>query len=178
MKLLLHTCCAPCLIYPLNRLKKSGYEVTCFFFNPNIYPSLEYQDRRKALIEYSTHCDAQVFYPEYMPSEFSEAIIEHLSKPSRCEICWTIRLKRTANFARMNGFGAFSTTLLVSPYQDHEALKRIGYEIAAKEGVFFRYEDFRPGFRKAQAEAKSLGLYRQKYCGCKYSQEESGKGKS
>jgi len=89
-----------------------------------------------------------------------------------------MRLKKTAGFAKMNGFDAFSTTLLVSPYQDHEALKRIGHDIAEKEGVFFLYEDFRPGFNKAQAEAKSLRLYRQKYCGCKYSQEESKKGES
>lgn len=174
MKLLLHTCCAPCLIHPLSVFRKSGCEVTGFFFNPNIYPLPEYQDRRMALIDYSSRCDVQVFYPEYAPSEFFDAVTGHPSRPLRCETCWTIRLQKTAEFARMNGFNAFSTTLLVSPYQDQEALKRIGYEIEKKSGIFFRYEDFRPGFKKAQAEARSLGLYRQKYCGCRYSQEESG----
>ena len=169
MKLLLHTCCAPCAIYPVKKLKKDGLEVTGFFYNPNIYPLDEYRKRRRALVDFISTDNMEIIFPEYIQSEFLNVVKEKQEKPERCVMCWSLRLKKTAQVAKLNGFYAFSTTLLVSPYQDQELLKKIGNEISQEEGVFFHYEDFRPGFRKAHDEAKAKGIYCQKYCGCIYS---------
>ncbi|WP_461249056.1 epoxyqueuosine reductase QueH, partial [Treponema sp. R6D11] len=83
-----------------------------------------------------------------------------------------MRLEKTASFAKQEGFSAFSTTLLVSPHQDHEEIKRSGEEMAEKYGVEFFYSDFRPHFREGQAQARAAGFYMQKYCGCVFSEEE------
>jgi len=114
----------------------------------------------------------EVFYPEYRPAEFFQAINLREEAGQRCLICWSLRLEKTARLAREKGFDHFSTTLLVSPYQDHEALKAIGSSVSEEEGVAFYYEDFRPGFREAHNEARSKGIYCQKYCGCIYSEIE------
>jgi len=168
MKILLHTCCAPCLIYPLERLNEKWFEVTGFFYNPNIHPFNEYQKRRQAIENFIKAAKAEVTYPEYNPAEFFQAV--NLKETNgRCSICWSLRLGVTARYAKDNGFSHFSTTLLVSPYQDQEQLKKIGNEIGAKEGIEFYYEDFRPGFRKAHDIARSQNIYCQKYCGCIYS---------
>ena len=172
MKVLLHTCCAPCLIYPLERLKKGKFEVTGFFYNPNIFPQDEYQMRRQAVLDLSTTKSIEVIYPPYMPSEYSDRVLLKQDRPERCVICWRFRLQRTAREAKERGFPCFSTTLLVSPYQDQDALKRLGEEVAAQEGIAFYYEDFRPGFKKAHDAAKACGMYCQNYCGCMYSKAE------
>jgi len=169
MKLLLHTCCAPCLIYPLDRLKEKGFEVAGFFYNPNIHPLSEYNKRRQAVEYLNKTIDIEIIYPEYIPSEFFWAVNLKEEKPERCFICWSLRLKDTARAAKQNGFDLFSTTLLVSPYQDQDMLKKIGNDISKEEGIDFYYEDFRPGFRKAGEQAKSQGIYCQNYCGCIYS---------
>ncbi len=114
----------------------------------------------------------EIIFSEYIPSEFLTAVQEKKEKPERCSICWSLRLAKTAQLAKMNGFYAFSTTLLVSPYQDQELIKKIGDKISEEEGIFFHYEDFRPGFKKAYTEAKAKGIYCQNYCGCIYSQME------
>ncbi len=171
MKLLLHTCCAPCLIYPLERLNEKGFEVTGFFYNPNIHPFAEYQNRRRAIEDFIKPDNTAVIYPEYNPAEFFQAV--NLKETNgRCSICWALRLKITAKAAKERGFSHFSTTLLVSPYQNQELLKEIGNSIAGSEGVEFYYEDFRPGFRKAHDIARAKGVYCQKYCGCLYSELE------
>lgn len=172
MKLLLHTCCAPCLIYPLERLRQEGYEVSGFFYNPNIHPLLEYNKRRGAVEDLARQASLEVIYPQYCPSEYFQEVHLKEKDPGRCSLCWAFRLKATAQIARKNGFDAFSTTLLVSPYQDQEKLKKIGVAVSQEEAVDFYYEDFRPGFRKAHQEAKAKGLYCQNYCGCLYSEIE------
>lgn len=175
MKLLLHTCCAPCLIYPLESLKAKHFEVTAFFYNPNIHPASEYQRRKDAVT--SLTCDGQleVDYSRYLPSEFTHALGAERVAPQRCSLCWSLRLEETAKAAKFKKFDAFTTTLLVSPYQNQEVLKQIGSDIAQKNNVFFYYEDFRPGFRAAHAQAKLQGLYCQNYCGCMYSEMERHK---
>jgi len=175
MKLLLHTCCAPCLIYPLEKLKQEGILVTGFFYNPNIHPLAEYARRKEALSVLDP--GAEIIYPEYSPREFFREINLKEEAPGRCAICWGFRLKKTAQAARERGFEYFTTTLLASPYQDQELLKKIGNEISREEGVKFYYADFRPGFRKAHNEARSKGIYCQKYCGCIYSEMERNKKK-
>jgi len=172
MKLLLHTCCAPCLIYPLEQLREKRFDVTGFFYNPNIHPLAEYDNRRQAVANFSGADNTEVIYPEYNPAEFFRAINQKETSPERCFICWTLRLKKTAETAKQKEFTYFSTTLLVSPYQDQEKLKKIGNDIANEAGVGFYYEDFRPGFRQAHNQAKAQGIYCQKYCGCIYSELE------
>lgn len=173
MKLLLHTCCAPCLIYPLGRLKEKGFfQVSGFFYNPNIHPFGEYQNRRQAVEDYSKPIGLEVIYPQYHPEEYFRIVNLREANPGRCFLCWTLRLDRTAKAAKEKGFTHFSTTLLVSPYQDQEMLKNIGNKIGEEEGVNFYYEDFRDGFQKAHDEAKAKGIYCQRYCGCIYSEIE------
>jgi len=173
MKILLHTCCAPCLIYPAKKLKEDGHGVAGFFYNPNIFPPDEYRKRRTALVELTSGNGApEVIYPEYIPSQFNDAIKENTERPSRCSACFALRLKRTAQFAKEKGFEGFSTTLLVSPYQDQKLIKNIGEKTARDEGVAFYFENFRPGFAQGHKEAKNKGIYCQKYCGCLYSESE------
>jgi epoxyqueuosine reductase len=172
MEILLHTCCAPCLIYPLERLKNKGFKVKAFYYNPNIHPFSEYNRRKEALEALSKDLQIEAECPEYRPSEFFQAINTKEGRPERCAICWSLRLQKTATQTKEYGFGAFSTSLLVSPYQDQELLKQLGSQAASKAGVNFYYEDFRPGFRKAHEEARLKGIYCQKYCGCIYSEIE------
>ena len=114
MKLLLHTCCAPCLFYPLEKLSLEGFEVTGFFYNPNIHPFAEYSRRKEALAVLAS--GIEIIYAEYLPSEFFRAVNLKETAPERCGICWRMRLKKTAQAAKESGFQYFTTTLLVSPY--------------------------------------------------------------
>ncbi|MBP7836065.1 MAG: epoxyqueuosine reductase QueH [Candidatus Omnitrophica bacterium] len=170
MELLLHTCCAPCLVYPLEVLLKEGFKVTGFFYNPNIHPLAEYLRRKEALAVLNS--GIEFIYPEYSPQEFFRLVNLKEEAPARCSICWRERLKKTAQAAKNSGIKYFTTTLLVSPYQDQGLLRKIGEEVAREEGVEFYYADFRPGFRKAHNEAKAKGVYCQRYCGCIYSEIE------
>lgn len=172
MKILLHTCCAPCVIYPLRRLRAQGMEAQAFFYNPNIHPLGEYTRRREAVEAYARAENVLLHVAAYDPAEFFHAVAGKEQTPGRCRQCWGMRLAQTARFAAESGFEAFTTTLLVSPYQDQQELKRLGEESGRAAGLAFYYEDFREGFRQAQAEARSGGIYRQHYCGCLYSEIE------
>lgn len=173
MKLLLHVCCAPCLIYPLEKLEEKGFRVTGFFYNPNIHPFAEYKNRRQAVENFNS---IEVIYPEYNPKDFFRAVNTKEASSQRCSICWHLRLRKAAQTAKEKGFNSFSTTLLVSPYQDQELLREIGRIISEEEGIGFYYEDFRPGFKQAHDAAKAQGIYCQKYCGCIYSNEDTAYG--
>jgi hypothetical protein len=172
MKLLLHTCCAPCSVYCIKSLRKEGIEPVSFWFNPNIHPYMEYKARRDTLIEYSKTIGLELIINEnYGLDEFCKNVINDLD--NRCSnYCYRVRLEKTAKYAKENGYDAFSTTLLISQYQNHEALKNIAEEMAKKYEIEFLYRDFRSGFREGQAEARELGLYMQKYCGCVFSEED------
>lgn len=169
MDILLHICCGPCLIHPFSRFKNQGFKIKGFYYNPNIYPADEYNNRKGSLEFLNKDLQLDIEFPEYGQSEFFQTIAGREDLPQRCRICWEMRLRKTARQAKESGFGFFSTTLLVSPYQDHKLLKQLGEKIAKDTGVDFYYEDFRPGFKSAYQEAKQRGLYLQKYCGCKYS---------
>ena len=171
MRLLLHTCCAPCSVYCIKSLRQEEIEPTVYWFNPNIHPYMEYKARRDTLKEYTKSIGVQAIFDEnYGLREFCKNVINDLE--NRCvKYCYRIRLEQTAKFAKENGYDTFSTTLLISPYQNHEALKQIGEEMAQKYGLTFLYRDFRTGFREGQNEARELGLYMQKYCGCVFSEE-------
>ena len=172
MKLLLHTCCAPCSVYCIQELRSENIEPTVYWFNPNIHPYTEYKARRECLKEYTKQINVDAIFEEnYGLREFCKNVVSDLE--NRCiNYCYRVRLEQTAKYASENGYDSFSTTLLVSPYQNHEALKRVGEELAKEYGLDFVYRDFRVGFREGQAKARELGLYMQKYCGCVFSEED------
>lgn len=170
-RLLLHTCCAPCSVYCVDRLRSEGIEPVSFWFNPNIHPYQEYKARRDTLLTYAAGIGLELIVQEnYGLRPFVRAVAADID--GRCAYCYTCRLEETARYAAQNGFPHFSTTLLVSPYQDHEGIRRAAEELAARYGVSFLYRDFRVGFRQGQSKARELGLYMQKYCGCVFSEEE------
>ena len=140
-----------------------------YYYNPNIHPFAEYRLRMQSAEDLAGDMQAGFICPDYLPQDFFRVVCGSEAQKKRCLVCWDLRMGQTAEFARSNGFDYFSTTLLVSPYQDQEALKKIGVDVAAKTGVKFYDEDFRPGFRQAHEHARAKGIYCQKYCGCIYS---------
>ena len=172
MKILLHTCCAPCSTYVVDKLRKDGYDdITAFWYNINIHPYTEYKQRLETLIEYSKMIELPLIIEHnYGIREFTQNVINNID--GRCMYCYESRLEYTAKYAKEHGFDAFSTTLLVSPYQKHELIIKIAEEMAKKYGVKFIYQDFREGFRIGQQMAREANLYMQKYCGCIYSEED------
>ena len=172
MKLLMHTCCAPCSVYCIDSLRKEGIEPTLFWYNPNIHPYIEYKTRRDCLISYAKQVEAQLIIDEeYGLDEFCRNVVSDLK--NRCvNYCYRKRLTETVRYAAKHGYDAFTTTLLVSPYQKHDELKAVCEDLAKLSGVEFVYRDFREGFRDGQNKARELGLYMQKYCGCIFSEEE------
>lgn len=172
MKLLLHTCCAPCSVYCIKSLRGEGIEPVVYWFNPNIHPYNEYKLRRDTLKEYTKSIGINAIFDEnYGLREFCKNVVDDLE--NRCvKYCYRVRLEQTAKYAKENGYDAFTTTLLVSPYQNHEKLIEVGNKMAEKYGIEFLYRDFRVGFREGQAKARELGLYMQKYCGCIFSEED------
>ena len=173
MKLLLHTCCAPCSVYCIDTLREEGIEPIVYWYNPNIHPYMEYKARRDCLKEYTKSIGIEaIFEEEYGLDDFCKNVVGDLQ--NRCKnYCYRVRLEQAAKYAKDNGYDAFSTTLLVSIYQNHEAIIEIANEMAEKYGVEFLYRDFRVGFREGQAKARELELYMQKYCGCVFSEEMS-----
>lgn len=171
MKLLMHTCCAPCSVYCIENLRNEGIEPVLYWYNPNIHPYIEYKTRRDTLKEYSKMINVQaIFNEEYGLDNFCKNVINDLE--NRCvNYCYKVRLEKTVQYAKENGYDAFTSTLFVSPYQKHEELKKLCERLAQKYDIQFLYRDFRVGFRKGQAKARELGLYMQKYCGCIFSEE-------
>jgi predicted adenine nucleotide alpha hydrolase (AANH) superfamily ATPase len=168
-------CCGPCAVYPISVIREEGIEFEGLFFNPNIHPQEEFIRRKENVEKLSVIKDFKVpLRDEFMQKEWENYDNQNIS---RCNMCYTLRLEETAKTAAIKGFGAFTTTLLVSPYQNHDLIKKLGESYALKYGVEFYYRDFRPGFRKGQQEAKDIGLYRQKYCGCIMSLSESNSKK-
>lgn len=172
MKVLLHTCCAPCSVYCIDSLRAENIEPTLFWYNPNIHPFMEYKARRDCLRDYTSRVGVElILKEEYGLDEFCRNVIDKLD--SRCvDYCYPKRLAETVRYAAENGYGAFSTTLLVSPYQKHDEIVTICEKLARDFGVEFLYRDFRVGFREGQEKARELGLYLQKYCGCVFSEED------
>lgn len=174
MKVLLHTCCAPCSIECIEML--SEYEVSLYWYNPNIHPFIEYKNRLEGIKEYSKLIGIDVVYNDtYGLREFTKSVVDNID--GRCDYCYRERLEETAKYASLNGYEGFSTSLLVSPYQNHEKIKSICEELSKKYNIRFIYKDFRENFRKGQNKARELGIYMQKYCGCIFSEEERYRGK-
>lgn len=170
--LLLHICCAPCSVMCIEELRSEGIDPTGFWYNPNIHPKYEYKTRRNTLVDYAKSISLSLILEDtYGLRQFiSECPSYEFGK--RCDYCYHTRLEMTAKYAKENGFKAFSSTLLISPYQNHTLLQQVGEEMAQKYDIPFLYRDFRPFFKEGQQKAEDLGLYRQKYCGCIFSEEE------
>lgn len=173
-KLLLHTCCAPCsagVFFQLNPL----FNITAFFYNPNIYPFTERKKREKENQKFCQKYNIPFVHLKTKNNqEWFEKIIGLEQEPEgrqRCLICYTIRLEKTAEYAFLNGFEFFATTLTISPYKKALAINQIGRQIAKKYKLKFYEADFKKngGFQKGLEIAKRNNLYRQNYCGCKYS---------
>jgi hypothetical protein len=170
-KLLLHTCCGPCAIYCVNQLRGEGFDVSAYWYNPNIHPFTEHRLRLEAMLTLSQ----KMAFP--LVKAYGYDMIDYLravagNEGDRCCYCFTMRMRKTAQAAKEKGFDAFTTTLFISPYQKHELLKEICEAAATEHGVAFHYEDFRPGFRESHNLSHDMNLYHQKYCGCIYSEWE------
>ncbi len=175
-KTLMHTCCAPCSVSCIEQLRGEGIEPVSYWFNPNIHPYTEYKARRDTLKAYAPSIGMELYVQEdYGLRDFCRAVAEDIDH--RCGHCYQVRMEQTAKFAAEHGFASFTTTLLVSPYQDHEKLIETCERMAEKYGVAFLYRDFRPGFRDGQAKAREREMYMQKYCGCVFSEEDRYGGK-
>lgn len=171
-KLLLHCCCGPCSTAVIERLS-GDYEITLFYYNPNIEPVSELEKRAEELEKVARYFNIPVIIDNSV-IDFQQYAkgMEHMKEGDiRCEVCFDIRLSKTAEFAKNNGFDAFCTTLTVSPYKNAEKINNIGNKIAKKYQIEFLTEDFKKknGYLRSIILSKELGLYRQNYCGCKYS---------
>lgn len=171
-KLLLHTCCGPCFLGVWDDIA-TKFLVTSYFYNPNIQPKEEYIKRLDNIKLVTKNRDVEIKIENYNETEHHKAIASDTSFPKRCQECYRLRLEKTARHAKEKGFDIFSTTLLVSPYQQHEILKEIGDKISKEYDIEFYYKDWRPFFRDGQNMAKEMGIYRQKYCGCLLSKVEA-----
>ena len=170
MKILIHACCAPCLTYPLRELRTKSSEILVLCYNPNVQPFLEYELRRDCLTKYCEKQGVTFVEGSYDFERFFQDVV--FREQVRCSICYKLRLTEAAKYARQGNFDYFTTTLLVSPYQEHEMLRDIGQSIGQQYGVPFLYQEFRSGWRHTISVSSELGLYRQKYCGCLYSEKE------
>ncbi len=170
-KMLLHACCGPCSIYPSKFLRSQGRNFTLYHFNPNIHPYQEFKRRLATLRDFA---EAEGLPLSVDKSYDLEGFLQRaLAEPvSRCHYCYRARLDRAAEYAKEEGYSAFSTTLLGSPYQDHEEIKKAGLEAAERHNVEFAYFDWRDGFSECTAVSTARGMYRQPYCGCIFSERD------
>lgn len=173
MRLLLHMCCAPCAVAIIEKFKtKSDISCEGYFYNPNIHPSEEYEKRKLSVIQMSDEYSFNVKYEDDNKLDYWRNSLGS-DKILRCNTCYSIRLNAAAKFAKENLFTAFTTSLLISPYQNHNLIKSMGQAIACKHGIEFYYEDFREIYRKGREISRGKQYYMQKYCGCFYSFSES-----
>lgn len=172
MNILLHICCAPCAIYPVEEIRKGPNKLAGFFYNPNIHPYSEYIKRRDAVERYAIEKAFSVIVSDYDVEKYFQYMVYNEEAEKRCPVCWWMRIERAAMFAKENGFDAFTTTLLGSPYQDHDVIKKICEDVAGKKEIDFYYRDFRTGFKDAHNKARAEGIYCQNYCGCIFSEKE------
>lgn len=176
MKVLLHICCAPCALMPFMRLSGEGLELMGLFYNPNIQPHAEKDRRLEALTPWAREQGLKlIVQDEYDPQAWLRQMVFRESQ--RCSLCYHQRLTRAAQVARRGGFDAFTSSLLYSVRQKHELIAETGRAVAAEQGVEFMYRDFRPDWRQGVELSRELGLYRQTYCGCIYSEGERYQGR-
>jgi len=174
MDFLLHVCCGPCAAYPLEFFQtRPDLRPRLWFYNPNIHPKSEFYRRRDSLAYLAAHHGLAVdFSPPYRPESFLAELGQTPQAPDRCRACYALRFQAAAEAAAARGFSAFGSTLAFSRRQKHDLIVEEGRRAAELHGVEFYYEDWRPGWQRGHEIAKSLGLYRQNYCGCIFSELE------
>ncbi len=174
MRMLLHVCCGPCSVFPLKHLQENypDCQITGYFYNPNIHPYKEFVRRLDTLRDYAGKIglDNLIIDESYELEDFLRAALT--TPGGRCRYCYDLRLLQTARLAKLHGFDCFSTTLLVSPHQQHELIKAAGERAARTEGIDFFYQDFRPGWQEGVKISRELEMYRQPYCGCVLSERD------
>ncbi|THB64655.1 MAG: hypothetical protein D6E12_14375 [Desulfovibrio sp.] len=171
-RVLLHVCCGPCAIYPVEQSRDQGCEVTGLWFNPNIHPLSEYLRRREGLLEVAAKFDLNLIMldREYDPQVYLREVSHR--EANRCFHCYSLRLARTLSVAKRGNFTHISSTLLYSKFQKHDMIAGLGRDLCAKSPVSFLYQDFREGWSQGIKKSKDWGIYRQQYCGCIYSEYE------
>ena len=181
-KLLIHACCGPCSSYVIEYLS-NYFDITIFYYNPNIYPTNEfvrrYDELDKLINEFNINNNKEIklLLKDNGNKEFYEAIrgLEHLGEKSRrCYNCYKLRMRESAKYAKKNNFDYFTTTLSISPYKNANWINEIGKKLEDKIGIKYLYSDFKKknGYKRSLELSKEYNLYRQEYCGCVYSKEE------
>lgn len=174
MRLLLHACCGPCLIEPLECLGNDAESVSVVYSNSNIHPAEEYVRRRDTLFAYVGELGVPVVELAYEPATWLATVGPLLDAgPERCRACYRLRLREAARYAAENGFDTLATTLTVSPYQDPVAIQEAGVAAAAEFGIDWLQRDFRDRYPSATKRSRELKMYRQNYCGCEFSKAEA-----
>lgn len=183
-KLLMHACCAPCFTYIEKELKEKGLrnedgtftpvDYTACFYNPNIHPKVEYTRRKDAFIQFCEEKNVpHVVMDVYDMNDYVKYVVENVGEgkryPIRCEYCYEMRMRKVFEYAKEQGYDIVSTTLTISPYQNHECIQLVGERLAKEFGIIFHYVDYRDSFRLGQRIARETGMYMQKYCGCVFS---------
>lgn len=173
MKLMLHMCCAPCAVAIVEKLQSNtDILLEGYFYNPNIHPLQEYENRKLSVRALENEYGLPIIYQDENGMSLWKEKLGG-DKSLRCTTCYSLRLDAAAKMAKENGFDAFTTSLLISPYQDHDLIKAVGEKMAQKYAVHFYYEDFRELYRKGREIARGKHFFMQKYCGCLYSYSES-----
>ena len=176
-KLLLHSCCGPCSSYVISYLTKY-FDITVLYYNPNIYPQEEYLKRKEEQIRLINELDTDglvdIMDCDYDNDIYEEKIHGLENEPergSRCKVCYKMRMEKTALLASSNNYDYFSTTLSVSPYKNADWINEIGEEMESAYNVNWLYSDFKKkdGYKQSILLSQKYNLYRQDYCGCKYS---------
>ena len=176
--LLLHVCCGPCSSYVLEYLS-NYFEIAILFYNPNIYPKEEYIRRKEEMEEFvsKAYPNTKYIILDYNEKEFYDAVrgYEHLGERSeRCFKCYELRLKKTVEYAKENGYDYFTTSLSISPYKVSSKLNEIGSNLEKEYGINYLYSDFKKknGYKRSIEISREYNMYRQEYCGCVYSKVE------
>jgi Uncharacterized protein conserved in bacteria len=184
MRVLVHLCCGPCGIMPVTRLLDEGLDVAGIFYNPNIHPLMEYLRRRESAVAAAGKLSIELMLPDahdagaWNLERWLAAVHDAAEVPAgpgstdRCDFCYRDRLLVAAREAKRNGFDAFTTSLLYSRMQRHEAIKAQAEQVAEQVGVAFLYRDFRGDWQEGIDRSKAWDLFRQNYCGCVYSEAE------
>jgi len=176
-EILLHVCCGPCATQSIIELHQESYNITLFFSNSNIHPEEEFLARLNSLKDYAAQINIALIVDEYNPAEWFELVKGYETCKEggdRCKICIESRLEKTARCAKTQGFAGFTTTLTISPHKNTKIINEIGERLAAKYDIIFLSKNFKKkdGFKKSLELSKQHALYRQNYCGCKFSMEK------
>lgn len=179
-RLLLHSCCGPCSSAVISRLRDE-YDITIFYYNPNIHPKEEYLKRKAEQLKLinilnNEGAEIKVLDAEYDPNtyfEFVKGLEGEKEGGARCTKCFYLRLSKTADAAKENEFDIFGTTLSVSPHKNATLLNEIGLALEKQKGIKYLVADFKKkdGYKQSIELSKKYGLYRQNYCGCRFSSE-------